>query len=224
MVTLGTLLGLVMAGGAVWFVAEAFAKRRQSEHFPALKAQLRLAESRMFQFRDQAAKLSQDVQILRRNLDDEREVRASAATEYHHSYRKGVLVSGTACLLAGFVFGGALLGLWVKNVTESQSRHKLMNLEVIARVAEMNAGRFKEQIGELKSEMHVLRLKLDAARVAKTVAITKLEILLENLVVNKWGRGYSLNPQKLSDAMPESQKVQAVSKSSQFIPPQVSAF
>lgn len=224
MVTLGTLIAFVLAGVAIWFSAETFSKHRQSEHFHALKAQLRLAESRMFQFRDQAAKLSQDVQMLRRNLDDEKEVRAAATAEFHQSFRKGILVSGTACLLAGFVFGGGLLGLWVQNATESKSRHKLMNMEVIARVAEMNAGRFKEQVEELKSEIHGLRLELDAERVAKTVAVTKLEILLENLVINKWGRGYSLNPKKLGDAVSEPQKAQAVSKSSHFMPPQVSAF
>jgi len=211
-------------GVFAWFGAESYWRKKNLTRVQMLEAKLRFVEGRAVHLRDYSEKLQKELKQSRESLDRERETKAASAMQFHQSFKKGVLVSGTACLVFGFVFGGVISGLWATIATETKSRQEIMNLKVMARVAERNAEFFKNQWHKLQLDFDALRNMLDEEQIAKTIALTKLELILDNLIEDKWGRGYSLDPKNLKKKWDQSEKVKELASSARFIAPRAPAF
>lgn len=223
MATFSTLLAFIVVGVAAWFGAESYERRKNATQVRALQAKLHFTESRALEFRNQFEQLQKDVGGLREGLAHAHEARSLALMGFHQSFRKGVLTSGAACLVFGLVFGGTVSGFWSTVSTQTKNRQQIIDLQVIARVAEMNAKIFKDEVDKFKKDFEVLRKSLDEERIAKSIAMTKLEIVLENLVGEKWGHGFSLDPKKLKRAWDQSNDLGSVSDQARLMSPPVAA-
>lgn len=217
------LIGLVLAGALAWVIAEYSERKKHQGIVAALEMKLKYAENRTLNLREQIGKLQHEISGLHQRVDREREAKFLVVRDMHRSMKKSIWMTGAGCLTLGLFFGGAIAGLWAGSSTDAKNRRQMMELDIIARVAEINAGHFKDQLAKLEAEFTHLRKVLDEERIAKTVAQTKLEILLENLVTAKWKRGYVLDMNKLQQDWDEPSPVESDSARTPLVVPRVPA-
>ena len=214
----------VSIGVAAWFIAERNERNKRTLEKNSLESQLKSAEKRAFLFRDESAKLKSSLLALENQLQQERQTALSTSSGFQHVLRRGMIISGVASLCVGILSGGLIGGTWFGYRLDQRYREKIMQMDIISRVANINAENYKTQYEDLKKEFTSLRLALDEERVAKTIALTKLDVVLDNLVVDRWGKGYALDPKKLKENWERSSKVKPTSDTAKFIPPPVPAF
>ncbi len=208
MSTLALLFLAITVGALCWFGAETFERRRQLSERMAMESRLKYAESRALGYRDQAAALQRKVEAVRADLEAEREQRMTAAMGFHQEFKRGVALSGAGFLLFGLIVGSTVSALWTGWRVTEKTQEKMIQLEVVARVAEMRAGHYQEHLQRLNEQLDRMQQALDEEQAAKVVAMTKLELVMQNLVSDWLGRGFVLDSKKLEKKLEESKTPQ----------------
>lgn len=195
-----SLVGLIVSvalGATLWFLGEYVERQKSQAKIKDLQNRLRFSDSRVITFKEQLVRLQNESQTLKEALHKERETRIEKFAALRKNFKRNSIYTSVGFLTFGLVFGGSISGLWVKASTDHAVRTQLSELHVVARVAEMNAKMFSEQVRLLNREIKDLRNQLDHERVEKAVVMTKLRIVLDSTMDDKWKKVFTIDPRKL---------------------------
>lgn len=208
------LLTLTIVGVLAWYLAEYTERRRNVEALQQLESKVRVAESRTLGLREQYEKLKETYNQLTASYERERSSQGNAIVAIQQTAKREKVRVGIAAILCGLMVGGFAGGVGSWSLAHTKFRETILKMDVVARVAEMNAGMLRSQLEKLEERYEEMEHLLNEERIAKTIAFTKLEILLENLVTDKWKRGYSLDAHKLMNVGIEGQAQSMAQKKS----------
>ncbi len=198
------LFSLLLAGGlAVWFLAQAFEKRKTFAKVHLLENKLKLTENR-------AIELQRQITLIQNEKDQ-------ALTKWHASVKKGAAVA-TFCLAGGLILGSVSGWLGSKLTIEAQQNRQLIEFEMNERIAVLKAEIVEKEFTELKNNYEILEKSSNELAVEKAVAEAKLEILLKNIVIEKGGQGFIFDYKKMKKDW-QSSKSQVILNNREFVNP-----
>ncbi len=211
--TFSALIGMILIGVAAWFLAENNEKKKNNDIARLLKRKLQNSEGRVFSLTEQIQKLEANFVGVQKSLDEQRTQHIKTLREFHGTFKKGILISGLSCLIGGVAFGS----IFGASLTGAHNQQQILELRVVKEVAEHKTLFIAEQLKALKEEFNDLRLKFDEEREAKILALTKLEIVLKNLVSDKWGKGFSADLKKLRKTLNHSHELDSLEKTTSIV-------
>ena len=209
--------GLVLGGALIWFLASVLERQKQVFRLNALENKFRFSENRALELQDKLAKVEQDANLLRQTFEEEKSAKDAALLRWHESVRQGTVIAAL-CLLAG-IFGGGSAAWFLGTLTlEAKNNRRTSELEISTRIAEVKASLFEKQLTQLQSDYTALEKSWFETRVEKTVAETKLQILLDHLVVEKDGRGFALDYKRMKKDWEDQNKADQAGRNSKMVP------
>jgi len=203
MIALITGIAALFSGISAWSWSSWRERKKSAVRLSVLERELRTSERKSAGLVQEVTRLKDAVQILDRSLVREREAKEEAFRELKNPFRKGSLAFGSAFLAAGLLAGSFFTGTVAKSQIDLEYRERLTALEVEARVAETKAEWMEKSYDTMRSELKLLRKRILEEQEQRAVALTKLEIILEHLIVRKSGREITVNLDKMKQDMTE---------------------
>ena len=203
------LLGL-LAGGAVatWFVSSS-----EHTHYTSrvkdLESKLRYAQGETVNLKEQLTSVRAQVLVTEKTLMEERLNHTTALSAMTVSFKKGILALTTAYFTVGLVFGGSAGWFGASWRVGGNQAGEKSRLEMGARLAELKSDLLQRQLDQLKESSTFFERALREERVARAVALTKLQILLESVIPQKSGEGFSLDEQRLKKNLKDKIEVES---------------
>lgn len=188
------ILGFILVFGS-WSVGRALEKSRQARHLHDLEAKLRIAHTETSGLREQMSVLKGQMLTLQKNLDEERESKASALREMALSFQKQMMAGAICFFAAGGILTGSLS--WYVASVRAEAKHAVQTTAKTLeyQLASVRMELYEKEMGRLEKSLEAAEAALIEDRVEKTVAVTKLKIILESLSREK--TGFELDFQKL---------------------------
>ncbi|MFZ5802873.1 MAG: hypothetical protein ACOY3K_07205 [Candidatus Omnitrophota bacterium] len=200
------VLIFITAGVATWFMAEYQAREKSRARIHALEIQNHETEAKAARLRDDFEKLYQETQKLEAAYAREQKERNRLTDHFRLSSRALVYRTGILFLFTGMLGGALAAGLGTGAILSAKHQQESLQREVESRFAKQVVRFFKKEINRLERGLGELRMALDEERAAKTIAMTKLEILLQSLTESRWGKGFSLDIDKFKTSRGEDEK------------------
>lgn len=197
MLTLYFIAGWAVLGAIVWLIAERREKYRAEGKIRSLETKNRLIEGQRVQLNEQIGKLQQEVAFFQQSLEEEKKSKLVLETAYRETSSKKLFLTGGLSLAGGTLLGGFFFGLIIYAALTVHYQKELVDLQVTAKTSQQKVEFLEQRLGLVEKQAEDLRLRLDAEKEEKIVALTKLEIVLENLVSERWGnKVFSLFPKR----------------------------
>lgn len=173
--------GLVFGGLIAWVWTKAILKMQYTYRLRALDSKLRSKDAEAGELKVRLGKLEQEVGLLNKVLQDEREIKNREISELGLSFKRGFAVMSVFFLSAGIFLGSA--GGWKAGSSEQRGKNVEENalLKLDLQKYRLKSALYGKQVKDLESDVRVLNLSLTQEKVSRAVSETKLEILLSSL-------------------------------------------
>ena len=203
------LFGFILGGGMVGWLVRLYEASRFRSHIRDLEARLRYAYSESLQLKEKLVASQGEAAALRTSLGEERLSKNEALARLAATFQKSLLFVCVSVFAIGLTAGGTASWFGASWHTQLQTRMEKTDLEITARLSQLRAELLEKQLLQSQKELDQMRLQLHEESVSKTVALTKLGILLESLSPKNLWEGFELNHRKLKNNLAEETKPQA---------------
>ena len=191
------MFGILAGGSAAWWLAKSSQQMLHASRIRELESKFRYAQGEALTLKEQLSAVRTQMAAAEKTLAEERAGHATALSTMAASFKKGILVLTTAYFSAGLVFGGTTGWLGASWKLGARETGEKLRLEMDARAAGLKVELLEKQLGQLEQSSSFFERALREERIARAVAITKLQILLESVYPQKSGAGLALDEQKL---------------------------
>lgn len=193
------MLGLLAGGSAAWWLVKSSEQLRYASRIRELESKFRYTQGETLILKEQLAAVRTQMAAAEKTLGEERANHATALSMMAASLKKGILVLTAAYFSVGLVFGGSTGWLGASWKLGAQETAEKSRLEMDARLAGVKVELLEKQLDQLKQSSTFFERALREERVARAVAMTKLQILLESVYPQKSGGGLALDEQRLKE-------------------------
>ncbi len=191
------LLGISLGGLVAWQWTSLAARKNFSGRFQIVETRMKAAENRVGVLKDQLESARAETLLAQEGTNRDRQSWALETAGMKLSFQHQALRFGTYALAAGMLFGGAMA--WTVSGSRAEVKHlqRVMQIEVESRTALAELTRAQTRLEQTQGENKKLRDSLFAEMEQKALLYAKLEVLLQGLSGEKWGRDFILNQKKL---------------------------
>ena len=190
---LGLLAGAAAAG---WFVKSS-EQIRFASRIRDLESKLRYSQGETLNLKEQITTVRAEITVVQKTLTEERAGHTAVLTQMAASFKKGILALAATYFAVGLAFGGTTGWFGASWRLGAREAGEKAHLEMDARLAELKVEPLQKQLDQSKESSSFFERALREERVARAVALTKLQILLESVYPQKAGDGLALDEQKL---------------------------
>jgi hypothetical protein len=190
-------LGLASGALVAWYLAVSAESKKKASHIQGLETKLRFSESRALDLNEKLTKAQNDAEVLRKNLAEERDAKHNAITVLNQSLKKGGMVAASCYFFLGVFLAGTVTWFWAGARAEANHIRQVSDFQMNAHLAELKAELLERQLAKLQRDYESLKKNWFQVLEEKTVALAKLEILLQNMVVENGSRGFRLDYKKM---------------------------
>src|SRR3989338_4538486 len=163
------ITGLMAGAAAAWKITRTVEESRYRPHIQALQSRLRVGEEQSREMQQQLSKLSQETVLLRQNLTEERNIKLQTIQQLHSSFRHSISWVSVACVSLGLIAGGA---------TSWYTAMRYANADLATKTDELQQRLFED-------------------RVAKEIAVAKLDLLIRSIAGGAGPAGFMVDSKKL---------------------------
>ena len=191
------MLGLGVGALLTWWIVRYVESSKHLSRIHELETQVRFGRGESSELKEQMLGLRHAISSAERTLNEERLDKANVVARMSQSFKKGMLVFGTVYLFSGVLLGGTASWFWSATQTDSQMTRRVMEKELTMRIAELKAELLGKQMISLENKVNGLESELLEVRVEKTIAQTKLRILLDSLSHERGIQGFVIDYEKM---------------------------
>ena len=191
------MLGLLAGGVGAWRLVKSSEQIRFASRVRELESKIRFSQGETLALNERLTAVQAQMAAAAQTLVDERTHHAAALSAMTASFKKGILVLTTAYFTVGLVFGGTAGwcgASWRLGARQTAEKYQL---EMDARLAGLQVELLGKQLAELRRDSGIFEQALREEKVARAVAMTKLQILLESVYPQKSRDGFFLDEQML---------------------------
>ena len=203
MSALFTMLGILAGGGAAWYLVKSSEHLRYASRLRELESKFRYVQGETLTLKEQLITAKAQMAAAEKTLLDERTTHTALLSRVTESFKKGILVLTGAYFSVGLIFGGTAgwFGAgWKIGAGQAAERSQY---EMDARLANLKAEFLQKQVDQLARSSDFFEQTLREERVAKAVAMTKLQILLDSVYPEKSGGRLQLDESRLRKNLKE---------------------
>ena len=219
MTTVFLMIGLLLGGITAWHFVKSMEQTRHLTRIRELESKYRFSQGENTDLKEQMISLRGEVAVLQKNLDEERVSKNTVIAGLTESFKKGVLVMGITYFACGISLGGVISWFAASARAEARGLVRTTELELNRQLAVLRAEVLEKQAGEMQKNIDALRLELTDEKVEKTVALTKLRILLQSLSSQKGVEGFVLDYQRLKENLNREIEVKPAQREFSLRPP-----
>lgn len=201
MLSIAIPVAIISASMIAWMLGSGRSRKAATVRINSLELQLKNSQDRAAGLHKEVGTLRESMRTLDAQLATERQEKELATLELKNPLRKSSVVFATSCLAVGLLAGGAMTGLWVNSHVDMKYREKMTQLEVRAGVAETRVEYLERDRKSAVQEAQQYRRQVLEEREKRSVAVTKLEVVLEHLVAKKAGREITIDLDKMREGM-----------------------
>ncbi len=191
------MLGLLAGGAGAWRLVKSSEQARFASRIRELESKIRYSQGETLAFKERLTAARAEMAAAAQTLAEERTHHAAALSTLLASFKKGILALTAAYFTVGLVFGGTAGWFGASWRLGARQASEKSQLEMNARLAGLQVELLGKQLDELRHSSGIFELALREEKVARVVAMTKLQILLESVYPQKSGEGFFLDEQKL---------------------------
>ena len=191
------MMGLTAGAAAAWWLVQSSEQARFGARVRELESKLRYSQGETLGLKEQLTVVRTQMAAAEKTLADARANHAAALSGMAASFKRGLLALTTAYFTVGLVFGGTAGWFGASWKLGAGQTGEKARLEMEAGLGELKVELLQKQLNRLEQSSDFFERALREERVARAVALTKLQILLESVYPQKSGDGLALDEQRL---------------------------
>ena len=193
------LLGLLACAVLAWKAGQSIEQAKHLSRIRDLESKYRFSQGENSGLKEKLTGLQGEVAVLHKSLEEERDSKNIAIGRMAESFKKGLILAGVVYFAVGISLGGVVSWFATGARAEAKNLVRRTELELGRQLSDLKAEVLEKRVQEMQKTLEALRFELNEERVEKTVAVTKLQILLQSLSVQKGIEGFVLNYHKLRE-------------------------
>lgn len=187
--------------GLTWILGGAWQRSLHSKRYRELEVRLKEGEKRFLSLAGELGTAKQQLSILSRELDQSRQAQTQLTYQNREKILKRSLQSAFAGALAGLLLGSMMAAVITDARGQVRLMEKTVSLEVAARTAEARSESLRAELSALRDEYQGFRRNMMGVQESRAIAVTKLEMLLDQLSARKLRGGLEMDLKAMREGL-----------------------
>ena len=194
-----------------WFLGGVWQKSIQGRRYRDLEMRLKEGEKRFLSITGELGAARQQISVLSRDLDQSRQAQTQISFQSREKILKRSVQSASVGVLAGLLLGSMMAAVITDARGQVRLMEKTVSLEVTARSAEARNESLRAELSALRDEYQAFRRSMMGVQESRAIAMTKLEILLDQLSARKWRGNLEMDLKAMREGLEGQRSVENMS-------------